>query len=47
MNQEEKKITKTNNTDLTPADDEFEIPYEAACSPEFSEGCVIAEEETD
>ncbi len=47
MNKEEKKITKTNNVDLTPVDDEFVIPYEAACSPEFSEGCIVAEDENE
>lgn len=35
-----KKINSNN-------DDEFVIPYEAACSPEFSQGCIIAEDETE
>lgn len=36
-------LTKTNLN----SDDEFVIPYEAACSPEFSGGCIIAEDETE
>lgn len=25
----------------------FRIPYEAACSPEFAEGCFVMEDEED
>lgn len=25
--------------------EEFEIPYEAACSPEFAAGCILREDE--
>lgn len=29
------------------SDESFVIPYEAACSPEFPEGCIIMEDEAD
>lgn len=25
--------------------EEFEIPFEAACSPEFAEGCILREDD--
>lgn len=27
--------------------EEFEIPFEAACSPEFAEGCILREDNED
>ncbi len=50
MNKEERKMPQKCNADkaaLISSIEEFVIPYEAACSPEFSEGCIIAEEEND
>lgn len=41
MNRYENK----NDKDKMNNDDSFVIPYEAACSAEFSEGCYVMEDE--
>jgi hypothetical protein len=41
---DEKKIEEKRNNSKV---DEFVIPYEAACSHEFVEGCIIMEDEAD
>lgn len=33
--------------DMADSEEKFEIPYEAACSPEFFEGCILREDEED
>jgi len=54
----EKKISIKNSKDLKSASvpvkndvvsnkEEFVIPFEAACSPEFVEGCILREDEED
>lgn len=40
-------MNNKNLNNLNTDTEEFTIPYEAACSPEFSNGCFLMEEETD
>lgn len=47
MCKKETDMKKTNAINNANNNEEFVIPNEAACSPEFSEGCIIAEDETD
>ncbi len=44
MDINKKDIKKKNNT-VNNEEDSFVIPNEAACSPEFAEGCIIMEDE--
>jgi hypothetical protein len=41
------KKTNKKSSDKVKKDKEYEIPYEAACSPEFGRGCFIMEEEAE
>jgi len=49
----EKKLNIKNSKDIKSASipvkndakEEFEIPYEAACSAEFQEGCIVRDDE--
>jgi hypothetical protein len=34
----------SNKNDEINKDEEFEIPFEAACSPEFAQGCIVRED---
>lgn len=43
----DKKIIKRASNDVKNNNDEFAIPFEAACSPEFAKGCFIMEDEAD
>ena len=51
MNEKKINIQKQNDTNLSNTNDElnkaeeFKIPSEAACSPEFAEGCFILEDD--
>jgi hypothetical protein len=35
---------ESNKNDEINKDEEFEIPFEAACSPEFVQGCIVRED---
>lgn len=43
----DKKIIKSASDDVKNNNEEFVIPFEAACSPEFAKGCYIMEDEAD
>jgi hypothetical protein len=43
----EKKICKKASDNESSDCEEYVIPYEAACSPEFKKGCFIMEEESE
>lgn len=43
----DKNTNNKNLNSLNPATEAYVIPYEAACSHEFSNGCFLMEEETD
>lgn len=40
----DKKIIKRASNDIKNNNEEFAIPFEAACSPEFAKGCFILDE---
>lgn len=42
-----KNMNNKNLNNFNTATEEFEIPYEAACSAEFSNGCFLMDEESD
>ena len=43
----DKKVSKKVSNDVKNNKEEFVIPFEAACSPEFANGCFIMEDEAD
>ncbi len=50
MNDKDTRVKKTsysNSSEVINNDEEYIIPYEAACSHEFSEGCIVAEDDND
>lgn len=42
-----KKTSCDNSSEVINNNEEYIIPYEAACSHEFSEGCIVAEDDSD
>lgn len=40
-------VISAENSAVNSNKDSFVIPYEAACSPEFAEGCIVMEDEAD
>ncbi|MDP4094568.1 MAG: hypothetical protein Q8920_14570 [Bacillota bacterium] len=48
---DKKKANKKPNKQIASSgaknNEEFVIPFEAACSPEFAEGCILPEDDGD
>lgn len=47
MNIKKSKGIRSSSVPVKNDKEEFVIPYEAACSPEFVQGCIINEDEDD